>query len=312
MGNHDRYGLRDALSFRQVKDQMSSDHAARPLDRIWHLAREYLTHWAIAGVIVALTGFAPDHWAAHLFHIFNLENLHDSLPSADYRLLAVGLGVAVITGDMLLRSRKKSAGHASIPQAIARIDAIEDRLPIAVLPFNNMSGDSAQEYIADAMTEDIITGFSSDSRLFVVARNSTFAYKGQSPDIRAVGKELGVRYVLEGSIRQVSDRIRINVQLIETGGGTHVWADKIDRPVTEFFDVTDEVVNGLVVALCSNLGVAEAKRAARQRPEDLHAWALCMQAAATFSLQSGVDAPLAAEKLLRQRLCMGKPARPWH
>lgn len=118
--------------------------------------------------------------------------------------------------------------------------------------------------------------------------------------------------MLEGSNPQVSDRIWINVQLIETGGGTHVWADKIDRPVTEFFDVTDEVVNGLVVALCSNLGVAEAKRAARQRPEDLHAWALCMQAAATFSLQSGVDAPLAAEKLLRQRLCMGKPARPWH
>lgn len=83
---------------------MSSDHAARPLDRIWHLAREYLTHWAIAGVIVALIGFAPDHWAAHLFHIFNLENLLDSLPSADYRLLAVGLGVAVITGDMLLCS----------------------------------------------------------------------------------------------------------------------------------------------------------------------------------------------------------------
>lgn len=109
-----------------------------------------------------------------------------------------------------------------------------------------------------------------------------------------------MRYVLEGSNPQVSDRIWINVQLIETGGGTHVWADKIDRPVTEFFDVTDEVVNGLVVALCSNLGVVEAKRAARQRPEDLQAWALCTQAAAIFSLQSCADAPREAEKLLRR------------
>ncbi|MEQ1888933.1 MAG: tetratricopeptide repeat protein [Alphaproteobacteria bacterium] len=271
-----------------------------PMGRVWHTAKEYMTHWVVAGVIVTITGFTPDHWVANLFHAVNLDSLRDALPSADYRLIAVGVGVAVVTGDFLLRSRKRHKAQAAPATGIAAIESIEDRLSIAVLPFNNMSDDATQEYFADGITEDIITGLSSDSRLFVVARNSTFAYKGQSPDIRTVGKELGVRYVLEGSIRQISDRIRINVQLIETSSGTHVWADKIDRPVAEFFDIMDEVVNGLVVALCSNLGVAEAKRAARQRPEDLQAWALCMQAAATFSLQSGMDAPRDAEKLLRR------------
>jgi adenylate cyclase len=279
---------------------MTTNNPATLIGRVWHTAREYLTHWAIAGSVVALTGIAPDHWAAHVIHAVNLEGVVGAFPDIDYRLIAVVIGVGLVTGDIMLRNRRKAAAHSSPPAAVSGIVDIEDRLSIAVLPFNNMSGDSAQEFIADGMTEDIITGLSSDSRLFVVARNSTFAYKGQSPDIRAVGKELGVRYVLEGSIRQVSDRIRINVQLIETGGGTHVWADRIDRPADEFFDVTDEVINGLVVALCSNLGVAEAKRAARQRPEDLQAWALCMQAAATFSLQSGPDTPMAAEKLLRR------------
>ena len=112
------------------------------------------------------------------------------------------------------------------------------------------------------MTEDIITGLSYDNRLFVIARNSTFAYKGQSPDIRAVGRELGVRYVAEGSIRPIGERLRITAQLIETATGTHIWADRIDRPLAEIFDLMDEVVNGLVMALCSSLGVAEGKRAA--------------------------------------------------
>ncbi len=271
-----------------------------PLGRVWHTAKEYLTHWVVAGVIVTMTGFTPDHWIANLFHAVNLDSLRQALPSADYRLIAVGVGVAVVTGDFLFRRRHTARVAAGT--GITTIESIEDRLSIAVLPFNNMSDDAAQEYFADGMTEDIITGLSSDSRLFVIARNSTFAYKGQSPDIRTVGKELGVRYVLEGSIRQISDRIRINVQLIETSSGTHVWADKIDRPMAEFFDIMDEVVNGLVVALCSNLGVAEAKRAARQRPEDLQAWSLCMQAANIFSLQSGADAPAAAEKLLRRAM----------
>ncbi|MBV1931991.1 MAG: hypothetical protein KUG71_09770 [Porticoccaceae bacterium] len=177
---------------------------------------------------------------------------------------------------------------------------ITDKPSIAVLPFVNMSDDKSQEYFADGMTEDIITGLSCDSRLFVVARNSTFAYKGQTPDIREVGKELGVRYVLEGSIRPVSERLRITVQLIETDTGMHIWADKIDRPVSEIFDIQDEVVDDLVTTLCSSLGVAEGQRAQRARPENLQAWALCVQAEVLYFSQANPETMAEAEHLLRR------------
>ncbi|RLA42758.1 MAG: hypothetical protein DRR06_13735 [Gammaproteobacteria bacterium] len=175
-----------------------------------------------------------------------------------------------------------------------------DKPSIAVLPFVNMSDDKSQEYFADGMTEDIITGLSFDSRLSVTARNSTFAYKGQSPDIRVVGKELGVRYVLEGSIRPIKERLRITVQLIDTASGNHIWADKIDRPVAEIFDIMDSVVNDLVTALCSNLGVAESNRSKRQRPENLEAWALCVQAEVAVLLQMDTKAIIEARKLAQQ------------
>ena len=177
---------------------------------------------------------------------------------------------------------------------------ITDKPSIAVLPFVNMSDDKSQEYFADGMTEDIITGLSCDSRLFVIARNSTFAYKGQSPDIRTVGKELGVRYVLEGSIRPVAERLRITVQLIETETGSHIWADKIDRPVAEIFDIQDEVVDSLVSTLCANVGVAESDRAKRQRPEDLQAWALCVQAEVLAQAQPSSETVEQGEKLARR------------
>ncbi len=177
---------------------------------------------------------------------------------------------------------------------------ITDKPSIAVLPFVNMSDDKDKEYFADGMTEDIITGLSCDSRLFVIARNSTFAYKGQSPDIRTVGKELGVRYVLEGSIRPVGERLRITVQLIETDTGSHIWADKIDRPIAEIFDIQDEVVDSLVSTLCANLGVAEGKRAARQAPENLRAWQLCTQAEMLWSGQRTVEALKEAQRLSKK------------
>jgi adenylate cyclase len=181
---------------------------------------------------------------------------------------------------------------------------ITDKPSIAVLPFVNMSDDKDKEYFADGMTEDIITGLSCDSRLFVIARNSTFAYKGQTPDIRTVGKELGVRYVLEGSIRPVGERLRITLQLIETDTGTHIWADKIDRPTTEIFDIMDDVVDGLVTTLCSNLGVAEGKRTARQRPENLQAWELCVRAENLFISHPDSTSVLEAESLAQRAAAM--------
>ncbi len=286
---------------------MNSDQPVAAHNRLWHTAREYLTHWAAAGAIVAVTGFTPDHWIAHLFHYLDLDSVLDTLPAFDFRLLAVGLGVAVVAGDILIRNRRISGAHPALAPAGAAAPALSEtpdplsRKPsIAVLPFINMSDDKSKEYFADGMTEDVINALSCDSRLFVIARNSTFAYKGQTPDIRAVGKELGVRYVLEGSIRPINDRLRINVQLIETDSGTHVWADKIDRPASDIFAVMDEVVDGLVTALGSNLGVAESQRAKRARPEDQQAWALCVQAEVLYITQADLVSSREAERLARR------------
>ncbi len=289
---------------------MSSDPPAPPHNPLWHTAKEYLTHWFVAGVIVTLTGFTPDHWVAHVFHAVNLDSLRGVF--SEYQFLAVYIGVTFLIVDVVVRNRRQPEPAATAPAladasgfVAASVDApvlevIEGKPSIAVLPFVNMSKDPDQEYFADGMTEDIITGLSFDSRLSVTARNSTFAYKGQSPDIRAVGKELGVRYVLEGSIRLAGDRLRITVQLIDTASGNHVWADKIDRPKAELFEVMDEVVDSIVMALCANLGVVEHHRARRQRPEDLQAWALCAQAEFLVIAQPTPETWLEAEGLARR------------
>jgi len=119
--------------------------------------------------------------------------------------------------------------------------ALPDRPSIAVLPFTNMSGDPEQDYFVDGMVEDIITGLSRIKWLFVIARNSSFAYKGKSPDIRQVGRELGVRYVLEGSVRRAAGRVRITGQLIEAESGRHIWAERYDRAIDDVFALQDEI-----------------------------------------------------------------------
>ncbi|MEH6638849.1 MAG: tetratricopeptide repeat protein [Porticoccaceae bacterium] len=250
--------------------------------------------------------------------LFNWLASHESGLSAIAALIAIVAAVVVILSPLgagvrglLFRSDKADSDSSDRQTDDATLSApqdfldtppplITDKPSIAVLPFVNMSDDKSQEYFADGMTEDIITGLSCDSRLFVVARNSTFAYKDQSPDIRSVGRELGVRYVLEGSIRPVGERLRITVQLIETASGMHIWADKIDRPTAELFDIMDEVVDGLVTALCANLGVAESQHAQRQRPEDLQAWALCVQAEVLYFSQPGANTVLEAEELAKR------------
>ncbi len=285
---------------------MSSDPPAPQHNHLWHTAKEYLTHWTVAGLVVTLTGVAPDHWVAHLFHAVNLDSLRGAF--VEYQFLAIYIGVTFLIVDVVVRNRGRrfepalagASGFVAASVDAPVLEVIEGKPSIAVLPFVNMSSDPEQEYFADGMTEDIITGLSFDSRLFVIARNSTAAYKGQTPDIRAVGKELGVRYVVEGSIRPHNDMLRITVQLIEASTGAHVWADRIDRPVAEIFAISDAVVDGLVMALCANLGVTEASRAARARPEDLQAWALCVQAENLHASQLTPDTVLAAEKLVRR------------
>jgi adenylate cyclase len=156
--------------------------------------------------------------------------------------------------------------------------ALPDKPSIAVLPFQNLSGDPEQEYFADGMVEDIITGLSRIKWLFVIARNSSFAYKGKSPDIRQVGRELGVRYVLEGSVRKAADRIRVSAQLIDAATGAHLWAERFDRKADDIFLLQDEITLSVVGAIEPSLRLAEVERVKRKRPDSLDAYDLALRA----------------------------------
>ena len=155
---------------------------------------------------------------------------------------------------------------------------LPDKPSIAVLPFQNMSGDPEQEYFTDGMVEDIITGLSRIKWLFVIARNSTFTYKNRAIDVKQVGRELGVRYVLEGSVRRVADRIRITGQLIDAVSGAHVWAERYDRKSNDIFALQDEITLSVVGAIEPSLRLAEIERVKRKRPDSLDAYDLVLQA----------------------------------
>ncbi|HZP20309.1 MAG TPA: adenylate/guanylate cyclase domain-containing protein [Bauldia sp.] len=172
--------------------------------------------------------------------------------------------VTVKNIDRPIRVWKWHPGSEVVPPPAPRAGepaaAANEQPSIAVLPFNNMSGDPEQEYFSDGITEDIITDLSKVGGLLVIARNSSFAYKGKSPDIRTVGRELGVRAVLEGSIRRAGNRVRITAQLISAANGGHLWAERYDRDLTDIFAVQDEVTRHIVEALKVRLTPAEATR----------------------------------------------------
>jgi adenylate cyclase len=156
--------------------------------------------------------------------------------------------------------------------------ALPDKPSIAVLPFQNMSGDPEQEYFTDGITEDIITELSRFHSLFVIARNSSFSYKGKSPDIRQVGSELGVRYVLEGSIRRSSNRIRVTGQLVDTLTGNHIWAERYDRVLEDIFAVQEEITTAIVGAIALQIELTERAKATRRRPDNLSAYEIALRA----------------------------------
>jgi TolB-like protein/class 3 adenylate cyclase len=156
--------------------------------------------------------------------------------------------------------------------------ALPDKPSIAVLPFQNMSGDVEQDYFCDGMVEDIITGLSRIRWLFVIARNSSFAYKGKTPDIRKVGRELGVRYVLEGSVRKAAGRVRITTQLVEAEASRHIWAERYDRAIDDIFAVQDDITLSTVAAIEPSLRQAEIERVKRKRPDSLDAYDLVLRA----------------------------------
>ena len=156
--------------------------------------------------------------------------------------------------------------------------SVPEKPSIAVLPFQNMSGDAEQDYFADGMVEDILTGLARIKWLFVIARNSSFAYKGKPVDVKQAGRELGVRYVLEGSVRKIANRVRVTGQLVEAETGRHIWADRYDRTLDDVFALQDELTMSVVAAIEPSLRQAEIERVKRKRPENLDAYDLVLRA----------------------------------
>jgi adenylate cyclase len=174
------------------------------------------------------------------------------------------------------------ATEATRPQATKQHPTLPDRPSIAVLPFQNMSGDAEQDYFADGIVEDIITGLSRFRTFAVVSRNSSFVYKGKAVDVRHVARELGVRYVLEGSVRRAGPRLRITAQLVDASTGAHLWADKFDGAAEDIFDVQDRITETVVTIVEPQIREAEIERSRRERPESLAAYDLYLQALPHF------------------------------
>jgi adenylate cyclase len=177
--------------------------------------------------------------------------------------------------------------------------ALPERPSIVVLPFQNMSGDPEQDYFADGMVEDITTGLSRIKWLFVIARNSSFTYKGKAVDVRQVGRELGVRYVLEGGVRKTGNRVRITAQLIEAETGAHLWADRFDGALEDVFDLQDQITERVVGIVEPSLKRSEIERSRRKPPENLDAYDLYLRALPHMASVMPADARLAAGFLER-------------
>ena len=260
--------------------------------------------WIITGIIIAATGFTPQEWAARLFRLFPaLETKWSS--GVDLRLVLVALGTAIVVCSVLLQQRvlrrlgtaggggsvtttdKQSAALAD-GEAPVRVDRVapggepasplRDNPSIAVLPFQNMSGDPEQEYFSDGITEDIITDLSKISGLFVIARNSTFVYKGKAFSVSNICRELGVKFAVEGSVRKSGNRVRITAQLIDGTHGAHLWAERYDRDLTDIFEVQDEVTRRIVDALKVKLTPGEEAYLAETPTNSVEAHDLFMRA----------------------------------
>jgi adenylate cyclase len=194
--------------------------------------------------------------------------------------------------------RQQQSGPGAATEHVETEHSLAERPSIAVLAFDSMNGDPDQEYFSDGITEDIITELSRFSELLVIARNSSFRYKGQSVDVRQVGRELGARYVLEGSVRRAGDRIRISAQLVDAATGAHRWAERYDRKLEDTFVVQDEVARRIVAVLAVQVDKAETERALAKPPAAWLAYDHYLRAAHTFVLfHSSFD----KEHLLRMR-----------
>ncbi|MBA1144567.1 BTAD domain-containing putative transcriptional regulator [Mesorhizobium neociceri] len=206
-----------------------------------------------------------------------LKKQLDAEPEAQTSSLAISLRSRERTGHQ----RPEPSSGVAVP-ALAVPMRHDDQPSIAVLPFQNLSGDIEQEYFADGMVEDIVTALAHFRHLFVVARNSSFTYKGRSIDIKQVGRELGVRYVVEGSVRRAGDRLRIAGQLIDTSTGAYLWADRFDGTLAEMFDLQDQIASSIVGAITPKVEEAEIERAKRKPTESLDAYDYYLRGLAAF------------------------------
>jgi adenylate cyclase len=199
----------------------------------------------------------------------------------------------------------QAATTVKLKQAASPERVLPDKPSIAVLPFDNLSSHPEQEYLVDGIVEDIITELSRFSELFVIARNSSFQYKGRAIDVRRVGRELGVRYVLEGSVRRAGDRIRVSAQLIEADTGTHLWAEHYDRNLEDVFAVQDDVVRTIVTILAAHVRIAETERTRTKPPNSWQAYDYYLRAvdaSVSFSSTHNVANDREARRLLQQSL----------
>ena len=272
----------------------------------------------------ALRNRAP--WPVHvllisaLAHLGRLDDARRAIADLDDTLPGVTIDYY---GERIPWNHQPSFDHiadglrkAGFPE---RAPADEDAAPpslgdkpsIAVLPFDNLPGDPEQEYFSDGITEDIITALSRIRQFFVIARNTTFTYKGQAMDVQAVAKDLGVRYVLEGSVRKAGDKVRITAQLIDGETGTHLWAERYDRNLEDIFTVQDEVTEAIAGALAPEVSRAEIDRVRRKSPDNLNAWDIYRRGS-YHQYRHNLEDFREAARLFREAIDMDPSASPPH
>lgn len=280
---------------------MPSAKSVRTLKHLSLALRGPVSGWVVAGIFIAVTGFAPQEWIARfVHHVAAPADVRRLLPLAlDVRVAIVLIGIAIIVGDVLYRSRHRNAAHPG-PGATLRIADSQrslgdwhasgpPRLSIVVLPFANVGGHPEQEYFVDGVTESLTTDLSRIPGAFVIAHNSALTYKGKPVDARQIGRELGVRYVMEGSVQSIGSRIRVNAQLIDAETRAHLWAERFDKQRADLFDMQDEITARLARTIGIELVAAEGRRAERERPDNMDAIDLAMRGWAIINQPSSLD-----------------------
>jgi len=226
-------------------------------------------------------------------------------PGRQKTAIAVVIALLVVAGGLAIW--KSSRPPARPPIEAASVEKMAFPLPdkpsIAVLPFNNLSGDPKQEYLSDGISEEIISALSSVPKLFVISRNSTFTYKGKSVKVQQVSEELGVRYVLEGSVKKSGDKIRVTAQLVDALNGHHLWAKRYDRNLKDIFAVQDEITKKIITAMQVKLTEGEQARAAARGTDNLEAYLKCLQANEHYN-RGNIESQALAEQLVEEAIAL--------